>query len=198
MRKAMSGPVVGTLFAAALAVAALGGCSDRAGGTPNRAAPAVPVTAGDVARRPVPLQVLAVGNAQSITTVGVKSQVAGQILKVHFGEGQEVQKGDLLFTIDPRPFEATLSQAQATVGQRRAEVLQAEANLARDLAQQENARVQERRYRELVDKELIAREQYDQIRTNASALEASGRADRGAVENGQAAVEAGEATVDDE
>jgi len=199
------------LAALALAALPLTGCSERASGTPAKTGPpAVPVAVAEAAQRDVPLQVSAVGNVQGLTTVGVKSQIAGQILTVHFKEGQEVKQGDLLFSIDPRPVEAALRQAQANVtrdtaglrqaeaalGQRRAEVQQAEANLARDVAQMDNARVQERRYRELVDRELVAREQYDQIRTNSAAMDATVRADRAAVENAKASELAAQAAVD--
>jgi multidrug efflux system membrane fusion protein len=202
-------------FAAALvAVAALSfaACSDRAGGAPTRSAPApaVPVGIATVEDKAVPVQVTALGTVQAYTTVGVKSQVAGQIVKVHFAEGQEVKRGDLLFTIDPRPVEAAVRQAEANVakdraglrqaeaalGQRHAEVTQALANLERDLAQLENARVQDQRYRELVRREFIAREQYDQIHTQFSALQATVQADRAAVENAKAASRAAEAMVD--
>jgi multidrug efflux system membrane fusion protein len=196
-----------------LATAALGlaGCSDRANGTPAaRPAAAVPVSVSEVVARDVPVEVTAVGNVQAYTTVAVKAQIAGQITKVHFREGEEVEKGALLFTIDPRPLEAAVRQAEANVardraqlrqaeaalGQRLAEVQQAEANIARDRAHMDNARVQERRYRELVDKELVAREQYDQIRTNAAAMEATVEADRAALENARASARAAQATVD--
>jgi membrane fusion protein, multidrug efflux system len=142
--------------------------------------------------------------------VGVKSQVAGQIVRVHFAEGQEVKQGQPLFTIDPRPFEAALRQieatlsrdraqlrsAEASLAQRQAEVSQALANLDRDTAQAANARVQEERYRTLVDRELVAREQYDQVRTAMTALEATLAADRAAIENARAASRAAEAMVD--
>ena len=186
----------------AVAVVALSltsaGCSDRADSKPARtAAPApVPVVVADVVQRTVPLQITAIGNVQAYTTVAVKSQVAGQIAQVHFTEGQDVTRGDLLFTIDQRPFATALRQAEAALGQRRAEVAQAEANLARDLAQRDMARLQEQRYRDLLDKELIAREQYDQVRTSFSALEATVRADHAAVENTRAAVAAAHAAVD--
>jgi multidrug efflux system membrane fusion protein len=197
------------VLAAALA---LGACGDRASGTPAKGAapPAVPVTAAQATERPVPLDITAIGNVQAYTTVGVKSQVAGQILQVHFTEGREVRQGDLLFTIDPRPFEAALRQAEATVGrdmaalrqaeaaqtQREAEVQQAQANLQRDIAQLENARTQEQRYRELLQKELIAREQYDQLRTNLAAMEATVNADRAALENSRASALAAQAGVE--
>ncbi len=202
------------LAAAAFALAALSlaGCSDRASSAQNRpaAAPAVPVGVATAERRMVPWQVTAVGNVQAYTTVGVKPQVAGQITQVHFQEGREVKRGELLFTIDPRPLEAAVRQAEATVakdraqrrqaeaalGQRQAEVAQALANLERDQAQLEMARVQDQRYRELVQRELVAREQYDQVRTTLSALQATIQADRAAVDNARAAARAAEAMVD--
>ena len=175
----------------------LAACSDS-GGAQTKAAPppAVPVGVTAVEQKVVPLQVLAVGNVQAYTTVGVKSQVAGQILTVHFKEGDEVKRGDLLFTIDQRPLEASVRQAEANVAKDRAQLLQAEANLERDLAQLENARVQEKRYGELVRKELIAREQYDQIRTAMATMEATVNADRAGLENARAAIRANEAMVE--
>ena len=151
----------------------LAGCSDNAAGKARVQVPPVPVMVSDAVEKTLPVQLTAVGNAQAYTTVGIKSQVNGQIMEVRFKEGQDVKKGDLLFVIDPRPFEAALRQAEAALGQRQAEVQQAQANLERDQAQLDNAKVQERRYRDLVDRELIAREQYDQLRTNWAALEAT-------------------------
>jgi multidrug efflux system membrane fusion protein len=117
----------------------------------------------------MPVQLRAVGNVEAFTTVSVKSQVTGVLNQAHFKEGQDVKKGQLLFTIDPRPFEAALKQA--------------EANLARDSAQLRNLREQVRRYAELVEKQYVSREQYDQIKTNADAAEAVVDADKAAVEN---------------
>jgi multidrug efflux system membrane fusion protein len=174
----------------------LAGCSENAAGKARVQVPPVPVTVSDVVERTVPVQLTAVGNAQPYTSVGIKSQVNGQIMEVRFKEGQDVRKDELLFVIDPRPFEATLRQAEAAQGQRQAEVQQAQANLERDLAQLQNAKVQEGRYRDLVDRELIAREQYDQLRTNWAALEATVQADRAAVENARAATRAAQANVD--
>jgi multidrug efflux system membrane fusion protein len=174
----------------------LAGCSDNAAGKARVQVPPVPVTVSDVLERTVPVQLTAVGNAQPYTSVGIKSQVNGQIMEVRFKEGQDVRKDDLLFVIDPRPFEAALRPAEAALGQRQAEVQQAQANLERDQAQLQNAKVQEQRYRDLVDRELIAREQYDQLRTNWAALEATVAADRAAVENAKASTRAAQANVD--
>jgi multidrug efflux system membrane fusion protein len=194
-----TGRVLSAASAWALAAALLlTGCSDSAAGKParNAAPPAVPVTAADAVEKTVPIQLSAVGNAMAYTTVGIKSQVNGQIVQVHFNEGQDVRKNDLLFTIDPRPFEAALRQAEAALRQRQAEVQQAIANLERDTAQLTNARAQERRYRELVARELVAREQYEQLQTNLAAMEATVQADRAAVENAKASERAAQANVD--
>ena len=94
--------------------------------------PPVPVTAAAVIQKTVPVQLNAIGNVEAYSTVSVKSQIGGILNRVHFKEGQDVRKGDILFTIDPRPYEAALKQA--------------EANLAKDNAQLENAREEVRRY----------------------------------------------------
>ena len=139
----------------------------RSGG--GRARDAVPVLVATAVQKTMPLQIRAVGSVEAYSTVSVKSQVTGVLNQAHFKEGQNVKKGQLLFTIDPRPFEAVLKQS--------------EANLARDAAQLQNAREQARRYKELVDKKYVSQEQYDQIRTNADALEAVVDADKAAVDN---------------
>ncbi len=144
-------------------------CSRGKADTPRKEA--VPVTAAIVVQKTVPVQVRAIGNVEAYSTVGVKSQIGGVLMRAHFREGQDVNKGSLLFTIDPRPYEAALKQA--------------EANQAKDNAQLENAREEVRRYAELVKKGYVAQEQYDQIRTNAAALEATVNADKAAVENAQ-------------
>ncbi|MBI2989232.1 MAG: efflux RND transporter periplasmic adaptor subunit [Deltaproteobacteria bacterium] len=122
-----------------------------------------------VTQQSVPVQVRVIGIVEAYSSVSVRSQVNGTLMRVHFKEGQDVKKEDLLFTIDPRPFEATLKQA--------------EANLAKNSALVENAREQARRYAELVKKQYVSQEQYDQIRYNANALEAVVEADKAALEN---------------
>ena len=139
----------------------------RSGG--GRSREAIPVLVGTATQKTMPLQIRAVGNVEAYSTVSVKSQVTGVVTQAHFKEGENVKKGQLLFTIDPRPFEAALKQA--------------EANLARDTAQLQNSREQARRYAELVKKEYVSKEQYDQIRANADAAEAVVQADQAGVEN---------------
>ena len=142
-------------------------CSGKPAPPPPK--PPVPVAAGIVIQKTVPVQIRAIGNVEAYSTVSVKSQIGGILTHVHFREGQDVSKGALLFTIDPRPYEAALKQA--------------EANLAKDTAQLDNAREEVRRYAELAKKGYVAQEQYDQIRTNAASFEATVNADNAVVEN---------------
>ncbi|MGZ8453036.1 MAG: efflux RND transporter periplasmic adaptor subunit, partial [Candidatus Binatia bacterium] len=130
---------------------------------------AVPVLVATAIQKSVPIQLRAVGNVEAYTTVSIKSQVTGVLQKAHFKEGQDVKNGQLLFTVDPRPLEAALKQAEAA--------------LARDSAQLRNMREQLKRYSELVEKQYVSREQYDQIKANADAAEAVVDADRAVVEN---------------
>jgi len=142
----------------------------KTGGPPGAGQPA-PVTVTTAQAKTVPVQVSAVGRAEAYNTVSVGSRVDGQILTVHFEDGQYVKSGDLLFTIDPRPFEAQLKQAQA--------------NRAKDQAQLENAQAQLQRNAAVVEKGYVSREQYDQAVANANALKATVAADQAAIENAQ-------------
>ena len=154
-------------ISALVAIAAAAAACSRP--EPKRAVEAVPVTAATVEKRSVPVEVAAIGHVEPLSTVSIRSQVGGTITKVWFREGQDVNKGDMLLTIDPRPYEAALRQAQAT--------------LARDVAQAKNASAESKRYADLVQKDYVTREQADQIQANAAALEATVKADEAAVEN---------------
>ncbi|MCU0584659.1 MAG: efflux RND transporter periplasmic adaptor subunit [Desulfobacterales bacterium] len=142
----------------------------RSEGTPQRAkrdAP-VPVRVATAVQRPVPVQLQAIGTVEAYATVAVKSRVDGQLIGVHFREGQEVKKGDLLFTIDPRPFQVALREAQA--------------RLERDMALADKAELDARRYAELVAQNNVSRDKYEQYRSNAEALRALVAADRANVD----------------
>jgi membrane fusion protein, multidrug efflux system len=162
-------PFLLLLFALSL----ISGCSKDASGVPKtedqRKKMAVPVTVGTAVEKNVPVQIRAIGNVEAYSTVAFKAQVEGELTIVHFKEGQEVKAGDMLFTIDPRPFEVAVKQA--------------EANLARDRAQLQNARRQVERYGSVAKKGYVSQEQYDQISSNEAALEATVKADEAAVEN---------------
>jgi multidrug efflux system membrane fusion protein len=130
---------------------------------------AKPVTVAEAVEKSVPNAIQAVGTVEAYATVEVKAQVEGELIAVHLQEGQWVKAGDLLFNIDPRPFDVQLNQMQA--------------NLIRDRAQMENARTLLERNASVVAKGYVSREQYDQATANAAALEATVRADEAAVEN---------------
>jgi len=143
-------------------------CSEGQSDLPQKTPP-VPVTVGTVVQKTVPVVVKTIGNVEAYTSVSVKARVSGELQRVHFDEGQEVKEGDLLFTIDPRPYEAVLKEAQA--------------KLARDRALLKKAQDDARRYGRLIKDDLISREQYDQIMANAQALAATVQADAAAVEH---------------
>ena len=129
----------------------------------------VPVMTAAAVQKDIPVQLKAIGNVEAYSVVSVNSRVGGQIQRIHFREGQDAAKGALLFTIDPRPFEAALKQA--------------EANLAKDKAQYENALQQARRYEDLAKKGYVSLSDYDQVRTNAEALAGTVNAGKAAVEH---------------
>ncbi len=177
---------------------------------PEKAQPAAPVQVASVIEKDVPVQLAGVGNVEAYSAVSIRALVEGQLSKVHFKEGQDVQKDDLLLSIDARPFEAALNQAQANLERDQAmvqqveanltrdlaQVTQAEANLNRDLAQAKNAEEQAKRYAFLAEKGYVAKEQYDQVRTNSESLAATVQADRAAIENAQAALRADKAALE--
>ncbi|MCX5642381.1 MAG: efflux RND transporter periplasmic adaptor subunit [Candidatus Omnitrophica bacterium] len=150
------------------ALAVLSGCSGKKTKT---APPAekVPVTAVTATAKDVPIKLTAIGNVQAYSVVSVTSRATGQLLDVYFSEGQSVAKGQKLFLIDPEPKKIIVSRM--------------EAELARNNAQLLNARVEERRYAELVKKGFVAQADYDNIHTQLAMLEAMVRGATQDVEN---------------
>lgn len=138
-------------------------------GAGKRPPQAVPVTVAPVRTQTVPMRLPAIGNVEAFATVSLKARVDGQIVAVLFKEGEPVTKGEVLFRIDPRSFEAALRQA--------------EANASRDRASRDQARSQANRYEELLAKNFISKEAYAQIRTNAEIAEATANASQAALEN---------------
>jgi multidrug efflux system membrane fusion protein len=150
-----------------VAMAAMVGCGkQQAAGPP--VVPAVPVVVAQVEQKTVPVEIRAIGNVEAYSTVSLKAQVTGQITAIHFREGQDVRKGDLLFEIDRRPFEVALAQAQAA--------------LARDKARAENSRIQAERYAKLYQEGVASKEQYDAQRADAESLAAAVQADQAAID----------------
>jgi multidrug efflux system membrane fusion protein len=130
---------------------------------------AVPVTVAKAVKKTVPVELSAIGTAEAYSTVSIKGQVNAVLKEVHFKQGDFVKKGDLLFSLDARPFQASLAQAQA--------------NLARDKAQADLTVVQAERYKKLYDEGISPKEQYDQMQANAAAQQGSVHADEAAVES---------------
>lgn len=151
--------------------------------------PVVPVSVAKAVAEAVPEQVRVVGTVEASETVQVKSQVGGALLKVHFTEGQNVEKDALLFEIDSRPYQEALRQAESAVTRDRAQLRQAEATLARDVAQAKNAEIEAERNLNMVKEGIISKSQYEQARTNAEVYQASSRASQAAIESARAAVE---------
>lgn len=131
--------------------------------------PPVPVKVVQAQQRDVPEEIKAIGNIEAYTSVAIKSQVNGQIARIHFTEGQDVEKGALLISIDPEPFRATLSQYEAT--------------LAKNQAQEKFAREQALRYKGLLSEGIVTRDQYDLLAANAESFAASVTADRAAIKS---------------
>jgi multidrug efflux system membrane fusion protein len=122
-----------------------------------------------VAEKAMPLELNVIGSAEAFSTVAVRAQITGALTSVTFREGDDVKKGQVLFSLDRRPLEAALEQARA--------------NLQRDTAQSANAKSQAQRYQDLAARGIATKEQVDTTTTAAAALEATLGADRAAVDN---------------
>src|SRR5438046_8091137 len=165
----IAGAVVGALVAGGIAAYFSTDSGAKEGRKAGKGPSAVPVTVARVVQETVPVRLRAIGNVEAYSTVALKARVDGQIIEVNFKEGAPVKKGDVLFRIDPRPYAAALRQA--------------EANALRDAAARDQARSQEKRYQDLLDKNFVSKEAYAQIRTNAETAEATAQASQAALEN---------------
>ncbi len=158
--------------------------------------PPVPVSVAVAKLETVPAEIHAIGSVEASAVIQIKSQIAGELLRVHFKEGGNVAKGEVLIEIDPRPYRQALRQAEAAVERDRAQLRQAEANLARETAQSRNADSDATRYDQLAKEGVVSKTQNDQFRTSAEALRHSIRADQAAIESARASLESDRAAVD--
>lgn len=156
-----------------------------------------------------PLSLSAIGNMEALETVSIQPQISGQLLKVHFAQGDFVRKGQLLFELDPRLQQAALnqqrselarsqsaiSQARANLARSNTQISVAEANIRRDRAQQKFAQAQVERYREGAEKQLVSREQFEQFNAQLGAADAALAADQAALLNARAQVQADQAAL---
>ena len=157
---------------------------------------AVPVVTTKVAQRDVPVDLAAIGNVEAYTTISVRSQVTGQLEQVLFTEGDFVKKGQTLFRIDRRPFEAALQQAEANLKRDEALLNQAEAQLARDGANAEYAQLNAERQAKLAKDGILSKDAAEQSRASSEATSSTVKADRAAVESAKAQLVAQQAAVD--
>src|SRR5438309_2545432 len=167
--KLIFGAEWGLLAAFFLIFLVVSGCSKQQAAPPPRVT-AIPVVVAKVTQRSMPVQLTAIGNVGSYA-VSVEAQVPGELLEVHFKEGGFVHKGELLFTIDPRPYEAALAQVQAT--------------LLRDKALAANSRAQEQRYTKLLADGVVSPSNADASKSAADAAEATVAADEAALNTAQ-------------
>lgn len=146
----------------------LTGCSKQENASATGPAPAVPVTIATVEQKDVPVTIRAIGNVEPIQRVDIKSQLAGQVIAVHFKEGQDVEKGALLFELDPRQQKADLDKAQG--------------QLIKDQAMAANAKADADRYAQLFKEGVTSQQEYERMRTAADSAAATVEADKAAVE----------------
>src|SRR5579863_9949524 len=126
-------------------------------------APPVPVSVATATQESFPIEVRAVGTAEASAVIQVRSQISGELVRVAFNEGAEVQQGDLLFEIDPRPYEDAFRLAENALQRDTAGLKQAQANEARDTAQAKSLQADADRYAQLVKDGVVSRSQNDQV-----------------------------------
>jgi membrane fusion protein, multidrug efflux system len=158
--------------------------------------PVIPVALAQATQESIPTEIRVVGTVEASATVQIKSQIGGELTEVHFTEGSNVNKGDLLFQIDPRPYQDALRQAEAAVTRDEAQVAQAQASLARDNAQAQYAASDARLQSDLRQGGLTSRSQFDQSQANADATRAAAHATQASIDSARAAVAADQAAVE--
>ena len=182
------------LCLAGLSVLLTAGCSNKAAQSVER--PPAPVAVAEAVAQDVPTYLDAIGKTVAREIVSVQPQVSGRITKIHFTDGANVRKGQMLFTIDTRPFEAKLKQAQANLSKDTALKRQAEANLAKEIAQAKWGDTQVRRYGALVESGVVSREQYGELRANQDSLNANVGAAQAAVRSAEEVMKVDSAAIE--
>ena len=183
------------LFVVGLSVILLSGCVNNKA-QQNFERPPSPVQVAVSVSQDVPTYLDAIGKTVAREVVSIQPQVSGRITKIHFIDGANVKKGDLLFTIDTRPLEANLRQAQANLSRDGALKKQAEANLAREIAAAKWGLAQVERYRTLVEHGVVPREQYEEFRANYDSLRANVEAARASVGSANETIKVDAAAVE--
>src|SRR5579883_1356228 len=155
-----------------------------------------PVIVAKAVQKNVPVQAEVIGSVEPFSTVSLKSQISGQLMEAKFRDGDFVNQGQLLMTIDSRAIEAQIKQLEATIKSNEAALLQAQANLSRDKAQEENARAMAQRSGQLWKEGIVSKEQYQQLDSTAAGSAAVLKADEAAIENARAQIAASRAALE--
>src|ERR1700722_782012 len=166
------------------------GGAAAAGGRP------VPVVVAAARKGDMPVYINGLGTVTALNTVTVRSRVDGELVNVAYQEGQYVKGGDLLAEIDPRPYQAQLELAQGQLARDQAQLGQTQANLVRDSAQHKYAQAESDRYTSLVEQGIVARDQGEQLKSNADSLAGTLTADQAAISSARAQILADQATID--
>jgi multidrug efflux system membrane fusion protein len=158
--------------------------AEKKGGAP----PAPQVVVAKARIQPVPLEIRAIGNVEAYSRVQIKSQVAGEIKRLFFQEGEDVRQGQMLFEIDPREYQQAVAEAEAQIASAQAGLGQAEANHQRDLANAANARSQAERFGDLAAKGIISTQQNETQQTLAVAAEKGAASTQASIQSARAAL----------
>jgi len=194
----------GTLVAFALLGAAIGGltgCTSKVTAAGSPPPPEVEVAA--VQQKNIPIEREWIGTLDGLVNAAIKAEVTGYLLSQSYTEGSFVRKGQLLFEIDPRPFDAALAQAQGQLAQARgqlaqakAQLVQAQAQLAQSVANQQRVQLDVEKYTPLAEQQAVTRQDLDTAVQNNNAAKAQIEAGKAAVETARAQIEAANAAVE--
>jgi membrane fusion protein, multidrug efflux system len=187
---------VSGLVAAAALIGLLSGCGQKGGAAGKMMGmPPAAVRVVSAVSRDVPLEINSIGNVESMTSVDVKSRLAGEVARVAFGEGQDVKAGDLLFEIDPEPLKRQIAELEANIARDVAQEKQALANVAKDEAQVRSDQAKADRGLKLANEGIFSKEQTETVVSTAESSRANLDADRAAVESSRATQKADEAKL---
>jgi multidrug efflux system membrane fusion protein len=187
-----------TLFAGLMALSLLlAGCGQGpdAKAQPAMRQEAVPVRIATSIQKDVPTEITTIGTVEAYTHIQVKAQVSGEIKRIWFNEGEDVKKGQTLFTINPVPFEVALDRAEADMARSRAQLEQAKANLEKDSAMASNAQAEMDRGSSLLEKGVRTKEEYDRLTATAKSLSAAVQGDEAAIRVADAAITGASAAI---
>jgi multidrug efflux system membrane fusion protein len=156
----------------------------------------VPVVVGRVVQKDVPVDLASIGNVEAYSTISIRSQITGILQAVRFSEGDFVKAGQPLFTVDQRPYQAALDQAEATLARDKALLVQAEAQLQKDIAGDQYNSAESKRLASLHERGLVPRDQTEQSKASADASAALVNADKANIEGAKATLVAQQAAVE--